>query len=136
MQSLQQNDISVEEFRSAVKELLHKGLGKSQNIFIIEPANCGKTFFLKLISLVYSSFVNPATSTFAWVAAGQAEFPGMMLLLPEGQSVDLPAPKNYYAQDILLTSDRPINMVSRDTETEMMKVQWKVFKFHHRISET
>ena len=108
LQSLQQNDISVEEFTSAVKELLHKGLGKSQNIFIIEPANCGKTFFLKLISLVYSSFVNPATSTFAWVAAGQAQFPGMMLLLPEGQPVDLPAPKNYYAQDILLTSDRPI----------------------------
>ena len=35
--------------------------------------NCGKTFLLKPLSLVYRSFVNPATSTFAWVGTEQAE---------------------------------------------------------------
>ena len=43
------------------------------NILIIGPANCVKTFLLKPLSLVYRSFVNPATSTFAWVGAEQAE---------------------------------------------------------------
>ena len=47
LQTLQQNDISVEEFSSVVKELLHKGRRKFRNILIIEPANCGKTFLLK-----------------------------------------------------------------------------------------
>ena len=71
LQTLQQNDISVEEFRSAVKELLHKVHGKFRNNLIIGPANCNKTFLLKPLSLVYRSFVNPATSIFAWVGAEQ-----------------------------------------------------------------
>ena len=73
LQTLQQHDISVEEFRSAVKELLHKVHGKFRNILIIGPANCGKTFLLKPLSLVYRSFVNPATSIFAWVGAEQTK---------------------------------------------------------------
>ena len=162
LQTLQQNDISVEEFRSAEKELLHKGCGKFRKILIVGPANCGKTFLLKPLSLVYRLFINPATSTFAWVGAEQAELLFLndfrwspqvipwhdLLLLLEGEPVHLPAPKTHYTQDILLTSDTPIFAKSSselqfikhgvicDTETEMMKVRWKVFKFYHRISET
>ena len=122
LQTLQQNDISVEEFRSAVKELLHLGRGKFQNILIIGPANCCKTFLLKPISLVYRSFVNPATSTFAWVGAEEAELLFLndfcwspqivpwhdLLLLLEGQPVHLPTLKTHYAEGVLLRSDRPI----------------------------
>ena len=111
---------------------------------------------------MYRSFVNPATSTFAWVGAEQAELLFLnkfrespqvipwhdLLLLLEGEPVHLPAPKTHYAQDILLTSDTPIFATSSselqfikygvlcDTETEIMKVRWKAFKFHHRISES
>ena len=132
---------------------MHKGRGKFRNILITGPANCGKTFLLKPLSLVYRSFVNPATSTFAWVGAEQAEllflndFRGSpqvipwhdMLLLLEGEPVHLPAPKTHYTQDILLTSDTPIFATSSselqfikhgvicDTETEIMKVRWKIF---------
>ena len=71
-----------------------------------------------------------------------------LLLLLEGEPVHLSARKTHYAQDILLTSDTPIFATSSfeilfikhgvicDTDTEMMKVRWKVFKFHHRISES
>ena len=156
LQTLQQNDISVEEFRSALKELLHLERGKLQNILIIGPANCGKTFLLKPISLVYRSFVNPATSTFAWVGAEEVELLFLndfcwrpqivpwhdLLLLLEGQPVHVPAPKTHflqvtdqYLQQVPLSYSL-LDMVSRNTETEMMEVQCKVFKFQHRILET
>ena len=98
---------------------------------------------------MYRSFVNPATSTFAWFGAEQAELLFLndsrwspqvipwqdLLILLEGEPVHLPALKTHYAQDILLTSDTPIfatsssdlqhikNGVICDAETEMMKVR-------------
>ena len=138
LQTLQQNDISVEEFRSAVKELLHLGRGKLQNTLIIGPANCGKTFLLKPISLVYRSFVNPATSNFAWVGAEEAELLFLndfcwspqivpwhdLLLLLEGQPVHVPAPKTHflqvtdqYLQQVPLSYSL-LDMVSRNTERD------------------
>ena len=62
------------------------------------------------------------TSTFAWVAAEQAELLFLndigwslqviplhdLLLLLEGEPVHLQAPKIHYAQDTLLTGDTPI----------------------------
>ena len=119
LQTLQPIDISVEEFRSVVKELLHKGRGKFRNIFIAGSANCGKTFLLKPLSLMYRSFVNPSTSTLAWVGAEEAELLSLndfhwspqvipwhdLLLLLEGEPVHPPPPRTHYAQDILLTSD-------------------------------
>lgn len=42
MQALQQSDVSAEELRSVLKELLHKGRGKFQNILIAGSANRGK----------------------------------------------------------------------------------------------
>ena len=121
LQTLQQNDISVEEFRSAVKELLHLGRGKLQNILIIGPANCGKTFLLKPISLVYRSFVNPAhfISQFQISTMPKAYFLRVT---------------DQYLQQVPLSYSL-LDMVSRNTETEMMEVQWKVFKFQHRILE-
>ena len=104
LQTLQQNDVSVEEFTSAVKELLHLGRGKLQNILIIGPANCGKTSLLKPLSLVYRSFVNPAHFI------SQLQRPTM--------------PKAYflretdqYLQQVPLSYSL-LDMVSRNTETD------------------
>ena len=56
--------------------------------------------------------------------------------------------QDHNAQDILLMRDTPIFATSSselqfirhgaicDTETEMIKVRWKVFKFHHGILES
>ena len=161
-ETLERNNISVETFTGAVKSLLEKGRGKYRNILIIGPANCGKTFILKAITKVFNTFVNPASSSFAWVGAENAEViflndfrwsPQLLpwhdlLLLLEGESVHLPAPKTHFAQDILMTNDTPIFATSSSTiqyikngvicerETEMMAVRWKVFKFWNQISET
>ena len=90
-----------------------KGRGKYRNIFIKGPANCEKTFLLNPLCKIYHTFCNPATSTFAWVGAEEAEIIFLndfrwaakiipwhdMLLLLEGQTVHLPAPKCHYTKD-------------------------------------
>ena len=97
----------IEVFTEAVKNLLEQGTGKFCSILIKGPANSGKTFLLNLLNIVYKSFTNPATSTFAWVGAEKSEviflndFKGNtqiiqwddLLLMLKGQPVHLPAPK-------------------------------------------
>lgn len=161
IETLCRNEIQVEQFAGAVKTLLEKGRGKFRNILITGPANCGKTFVLKPLVQIYNAFVNPASSTFAWVGAEQSEVMFLndfrwsqqlipwhdLLLLLEGECVHLPAPKTHFAADILLTKDTPIfstsskelqyvkNGMHCERETEMMAVRWKVFKFHNRIPQ-
>ena len=162
IETIERNQYTVEEFSRSVRTLLTNGRGKFRNIIITGPANCGKTFLLKPITLIFKTFVNPATSTFAWVGAEDAEVIFLndfrwnsqiiqwhdLLLLLEGESVHLPAPKSHYAKDILLNNDTPIfctssskltyikNGVLNDRETEMMDVRWKMFNFNYRITES
>ena len=56
-----------------VRVLLEKGRGKYRNIYLKGPANCGKTFLLNPLNLIYHTFSNPATTTFAWVGAEDAD---------------------------------------------------------------
>lgn len=159
--TLQKNSISIETFSNSVKTLLDKGRGKFRNILIIGPANCGKTFMFKPLTQIYNTFINPATSTFAWVGAENAEVIFLndfrwsaqlipwhdLLLLLEGEGVHLPAPKTHFANDILLSADTPIFATSSNEiqlvksgvvlqrETQMMAVRWKVYEFSRTISE-
>ena len=110
-QILRWNDVSRGTFSQAVKDLLEKGRGKFRNILIKGPANTGKTFVLNPLNVVYRSFSNPATYTFAWVGAEKAEVIFLndfrwnpqiiqwhdLLLMLEGQPVHLPAPKSYFS---------------------------------------
>lgn len=72
-QILERNGINRKAFTDSVKLLLEKGRGKNRNILIVGPANCGKTFLLNPLTNIFNVFLNPATSTFAWVGAEQAE---------------------------------------------------------------
>ena len=119
---LQRNEIDVQVFCKAVYSLLQCGRGKYRNIFIHGPANCGKTFILTPLKEIYSTFCNPATGTFAWVGAEEAEIivlndfrwkPSIiawsdMLQLLEGDVMHLPAPKNFCKRDIELSEDTPV----------------------------
>ena len=95
---------------------LEKGRGKYRNIMIIGPANCAKTFLLKPLSVIYNTFCNPATGSFAWVGVQDKECIFLndfrwsqqllpwhdLLLLLEGEIVHFPAPKTHFMQDIQL----------------------------------
>jgi len=149
-------------FASALRELLFKGRGKSRNIIITGPANCGKTFLLKPLENIYHCFLNPAKDKYVWVGADEAEVILLQdfrwdpetiawktfLLLLEGETVKLPAPKNHFSKDIEITTDIPIfatskepvlykgpNNVRDDREDRMMEVRWKIFRLYVEITE-
>lgn len=160
-QILERNGIKKASFAKAVLDLLEKGRGKYRNIIIVGPANTGKTFMLNPLNEIFRTFSNPASTTFAWVGAELAECiflndfrwsPQVIpwhdfLLMLEGQTVHLPAPKTHYAKDLVFDNDTPIfstgkhtmvyikNGVIDERETEMMSVRWKVFYFNSQIAE-
>ena len=161
IKTLQNNDINIEEYTHSIIQLLIHGRSKYRNLMIVGPANCGKTFMLQPLSVIYNCFQNPESNSFAWVGTEEAEVIILndlrwntkliswndFLLLLEGQPVHLPAPKSHFSKDILLTKDTPIFSTSSETvslvrngillqkETEMMSVRWKVFKFFYQIAE-
>ena len=162
LEVLKNNGVHPIVFAVAMRELLTKGRGKFRNIMIVGPANCAKTFLLAPLQNIFRTFSNPANDKYAWLGAETAELiflndfrwsPEMiawkeLLLLLEGQTVHLPSPKNHYATDIEIDSDIPVVATGKAeityvgkynttdiTENEMMSVRWKVFKFHHQISE-
>eukprot|EP00794_Sanderia_malayensis_P006610 gene6610-biopygen5384 len=158
---LRSNHIHPYVFADALRALLEKGRGKNRNILIIGPANCGKTFMLEPLKLLYATFSNPATTSYAWIGVEEAEIILMndfrwsnelivwkdLLLLLEGQAVHFPAPKSQYAQDIYLEQDTPVFATSKGAiefvgkynsrdprETEMMQARWRIFEFTQQIA--
>ena len=65
--------ISVVKFARSIVESLDKGRGKYRNVMMVGPTNCGKTFLLNPLNVIYNTFTNPAPSSFAWVGAEKAE---------------------------------------------------------------
>ncbi|CAB4031920.1 Hypothetical predicted protein, partial [Paramuricea clavata] len=63
---LMRNNIEISEFVGAVRLLLEKGRGKYRNILVTGPSNCGKTFILNPLNVIYDTFSNPASTSFAW----------------------------------------------------------------------
>ena len=157
-QLLRWNHVSIEVFTEAVRNLLEQGRGKFRNILIKGPANTGKTFLLNPLNIMYKSFINPATSTFAWVGAEKAEVVFLndfrwntqiiqwhdLLLMLEGQPVHLPAPKSHFST-YLEFNDTPIFCTTKHAliyvkagvvdqmETEMMAVRKTHFSFRGRF---
>ena len=70
---LEHDSILCKSFARAVKELLCKGRGKYRNIMLTGPASCGKTFLLNPLNSIFQTFTNPATTSFAWIGAEEAE---------------------------------------------------------------
>lgn len=158
---LLKNGIFASYFGDSIRELLEKGRGKYRNIMIIGPTNCAKTFILLPLTIIYNTFCNPASTSFAWVGAEEAECLFLndfrwsqtvipwhdFLLMLEGELVHLPAPKTYYSRDLAFDRDTPIFCTGKNSfiyvkggtvdqrETDMMSVRWRTFHFNHQIPE-
>ena len=159
---LTKNGIQQAAFAASVREALIKGRGKFRNILIVGPANCAKTVMLKPLETIFHVFSNPSNDKYAWIGADSAEVILLqdfrwdretiswrdLLLLLEGETVKLPAPKNQYAADVVIYKDTPIFATSKvkvryrgtynasdERETEMMSVRWNVVEFHHHIAQ-
>ena len=156
---LNRNEISVSVFAQAVLTLLEKRKSKVQKPVYTWSCQLRESFVLAPLKSIYGTFCNPATGTFAWVGAEEAEIimlndfrwkPSIiawadMLLLLEGDIVHLPAPKNFSKRDIELSNDTPIFATSDapivyikggsvcHANTEMMNVRWRFFHFWRQI---
>ena len=53
---LQCNGVEEGYFAGRVYELLEKGRRKYRNIMIVGAANCGKTFLLNPLNVIYNTF--------------------------------------------------------------------------------
>ena len=125
---LERNNIAGDEFSEAIRNLLDRGRGKYRNLYLKGPSNCGKTFLLNPLTSIYNTFCNPASTTFAWVGAEEAEVLFLndfrwsaniipwhdLLLLLEGHEVHLPAPKTHYRCDFSLKGDTPIFCTAKE----------------------
>ena len=160
-QVLANQEITPKVFCGAVYEALSKGRGKFRNIYVHGSSNCGKSFILSPLKVIFKTFSNPATGSFAWIGAEQAEViflndfrwdPKLiawadLLQALEGDVVHLPAPKTFCQRDLELTADTPFfatadapmvlirgGSVDR-TNTEMMDVRWRFFHFWKKIPQ-
>lgn len=70
---LEQKGVEESYFAEQVYEPLDKGRGKYRNVMIIGVADCGKTFLLNPLNVIYNTFSNPASTSFTWVGAEKAE---------------------------------------------------------------
>ena len=161
-QVLQLNSINPFVFADAMRDLLARGRGKFCNVLIVGPANCGKTFLLKPLEIIFRAFTNPANDKYAWVGANQAEVVVLqdfrwsseiiswkdLLFLLEGENVKLPSPKKQFTTEVCINTDIPTFATSKakiefvgkhntrdDRETEMMDVRWNIFGFTRRIPQ-
>ena len=129
---------------------------------IYGQTTCAKTFMLKPLRCIFGDrlFDNPANDKYAWVGADNAEVILLqdfcfcrevitwkdLLLLLEGETVKLPAPKNHFATDVVISSDVPIFATSKapivfktpyniedERETEM--IRWRMIRFKHAFEE-
>ena len=126
-QVLQLNDINPFVFADAMRHLLAHGRGRFCNVLIVGPANCGKSFLLKSLEIIFQTFTNQANDKYAWVGADQAEVVVLedfrwsselicwkdLLLLLEGENVKLPSPKSQFATDVCINTDIPIFATSK-----------------------
>ena len=164
-ETLSNNSIEPDAFGAAILDSLKHGRSKYRNIIVFGPSNCGKTTLLEPLTKIYRPFANPATnSKFAWIGADKGEIIFLndfrwspevigwetLLLLLEGQLVNLPTPKNSYPKDIVISveNDVPIFCTSKgpirfsaaynqtcEKENRMMDLRWRQFRLFHEMSE-
>ena len=158
-QLLQRHAILKEDFCTAVYTALSKGRGKYRNIFIHNDTNCGKLFILSPLKVIYKTFCNPATGSFVWLGAENAEIiflnyfrwhPKIIAWADfrqalEGDTVHLPSPKNVCIRDLKLnkdapffaSSDAPLVLIKAGAidslNTRMMNVRWRFYHFWNQI---
>ena len=76
---LKRHEIKKRSFCNAIYSALEKGRGKYRNVFIHGPANCGKSFIVSPLKVIYQAFSNPVTGSIALIGAEEAEIHILMI---------------------------------------------------------
>ena len=70
---LQKNRINLYVYTDAIRDLLIHGSVEFRNAMIICAANCGKTFVLKPMQIIYHAFSNSVNDKYVCVGVDNAE---------------------------------------------------------------
>ena len=121
------------------------GRGNHKNILIAEPANSVKTFMLKPLQNLFGGNLlnNTANDKFGWFRDQRVT---CMLFndFRRSNELKLPVPKNFFSENICISSDIPIFATSKsmikfckpynttdDMEDDIMKDKWRAFGCSH-----
>ena len=114
------NSINPLVFADAMRDLLAREKSRFRNVMTVGPANCGKTFLLKLLEIIFRTFINPVNDQHDWLGADQNfRWSSELLcwknlpLLLERENVKLPSLKNQFATDVCINKDIPIFATSK-----------------------
>lgn len=156
---LTNNKINPYVFADAIRSAISCGRKKGNNIMLVGPGDCAKTFLLLPLTVVFDAFTNPAKATFAWVGVDGKEAIflndirwsekmiewGAFLNLLDGNEVRFPRPKNFHNSDIVMTREEKVPIFATSIakikyegenakiESEMMDARWKIFPMFHQI---
>lgn len=161
LELLRFNAIDPKVYAEALHTCFMQGRGKGVNLLLVGTTNTGKTFMLKPLQQIFGEklFENPANDKYGWAGIENCQVVLLndfrysrdlilwkdLLLLLEGDTVKLPAPKNHRSTDIVLKSTNDIPILASSAgeieasrwspnwkvETDMMKSRWRVFTFKH-----
>ena len=70
---LKNNSINLYVYAEAITQCLKNGRQKQNNIMLVGSTNCGKSFSLDLLKLIYKTFMNPSATSYAWVELEEYE---------------------------------------------------------------
>ena len=127
-------------------------------------SNCGKSFLLQPLELIFNCFTSPAQGKYAWTGLDEAEVAFLndfrwskeliacheLLNLLEGAPCKLGRPKNVFATDLPIQRSKGIPFFAtgissieffgayrqrNERETDMMDNRWKIFEFTHQIPQ-
>ena len=104
---------------------MKNGRQKQNNITLIGTTNCGNSFLLDTLELIYKTFMNPSAIFYAWVGLEECKIAYLFdfrytlewikwsnfLLLLEGQTVNLPRPENQFSSELRILRDNTDNSV-------------------------
>ena len=156
------NRVDVHYYAHLIRESLKKGRGKFRNVLLIGDTNCAKSFMFAPLKVIFDErcFDNPSNDKYGWIGADKADVILLqdfrysreqiawkdLLLLLEGETVKLPAPKNHFVNDIVIKGNVAIfatgpdrvrfkGFNNIDKENRMMDSRWKVIEFKHEFEE-
>ena len=61
---LRANNINLYFFAGLVRQVLENGRKKNNNILLVGPTNCGKSFLLNPLEDIYVTFMNPTVGKY------------------------------------------------------------------------
>lgn len=161
LEVLNLNAICPKQFGDTIFKAIKFGRNKFNNIMIIGRSNTAKTFLLKPLKSIFEGrlFENPTKDKFGWNGIDKCQVVMLQdfrytkeviswsdfLLMLEGETVKLPAPKNHRADDIHLVSDNSLPIFATgpgkieysrfspdfEVETDMMDSRWVYIKLEH-----